>query len=302
MEMLPRYRLSVGQELTYETISEFKGQYKGEPDGMSEGSTAVFDVVAGDPPSGWRIVGRSKSWLVRDGNRRDRDWELVAFDLKPDGAATMSRGVGWWEGVPEVFPALPADEAQIKGQWQRELPLEARIVYAPATDASGSFAFTGDVIDPLDRIHLHKRQLEFQFDPARGLLQSYTSKESRDWGFVGQGTGRAILKDLQVRPPQWMAQFSRECDAYLDAVLRNQEARRAASDDPAKQETLLKEQRRDFVYLSVAARREARSATTTPGAARIRRNRRSKSTCRRGRRKCASSNSHLRRELYREPA
>ena len=234
---LPRYRLSVGQELTYETSSEFKA----ERSAMSEGVTGIFDVVSGDAQAGWHIVGRISSWNVQNKIRQESDSEMVAFDLKPDGAASALRGSNFSAAVPDVFPALPQDEAQLKGEWQRQMAYGAKIAYTSPTSAANAFTFKGEMIDPIYRIYLIKRQMTFQFDPARGMLESWSSNDSQGYGFVGKGTSRAMLKHVEVRPPQSMAQLSRDCDAYLDAQAQNTDASRAAMDDPAKCASLSKE-------------------------------------------------------------
>jgi hypothetical protein len=100
---LPRYHLEVGQELTYETSIHFKT----ERSEMNDGSTAVFDVVSGNSQDGWHIVGRIASWNVQNGNRQESDKEVLAFDLKPDGSATLAPGALPSAAVPDVFPALP---------------------------------------------------------------------------------------------------------------------------------------------------------------------------------------------------
>jgi thiol-disulfide isomerase/thioredoxin len=118
------------------------------------------------------------------------------------------------------------------------LPFSAKITYASPSVTATHFTFSGEIID---RIYLIKRHLTFQFDPARGLLESWTSQDSQGYSFTGQGTGNARLKEVQVRPPEWISQFSTDCAVYLEAMVRYMEARRAALDDPTKCDTLFRE-------------------------------------------------------------
>ncbi len=85
---LPRYHLSPGQELTYTSTGEFKHQHGT----LKNGSKNIFDVVAANPDGGWHVIGRLSSWQTQGDRPAEPELEVIAFDLHPDGTATLSPG------------------------------------------------------------------------------------------------------------------------------------------------------------------------------------------------------------------
>lgn len=143
----PRYQLQVGQELTYESSSQF--QYEHGSHGSTELTTLWVTRKNGD--GSWHVVGHSESAFRQSfgkdqkQSRPERKTEAFdAFDVFPDGRVA---------GLPEDYRArrlarlffkLPADVATARAGWEVEEEEGDKSVYrlAPANDpASGKWVF-----------------------------------------------------------------------------------------------------------------------------------------------------------------
>ena len=231
-DVLPRYKLALGQELTYVSSSTFKY----ERGVLTSGSTGVYDVVAKNADGGWHIIGRVSDWETQgSAPPASPDVDLIAFDLHPDGSAALSPGVESRSGIPADFPALAADESQWKGSWERGQPYGGRITYkALPSTRPGLIEFSGTRTDPIDKIYAMTNESTYQFDPARGLLVSTISRDSQGYGFVGKGEGSDKLVTDGDKPRAWLEQFSHDCQVYFDANKKASDIEAKAGDDPAK--------------------------------------------------------------------
>jgi peroxiredoxin len=233
---LPRYHLSPGQELTYAST----GTFKYETGTLKSGSTNIYDVVARNPDGGWHIIGRLSSWQTQGDNPAQPDTDLIAFDLRPDGTATMSPGVSAEKGTGGDFPALPADQSQWENSWTSDRPYGGHITYKALSALQPNLAeFTGVAVDPIDRIYLMANQTTYQFDSGRGLLTGATSQNSQGYGFVGNGGDVTTLTNDTDKPRKWLDQFSRDCEAYFAAQAKYSDMLGKTEVDPAQCDSLL---------------------------------------------------------------
>jgi len=232
---VPRYHLSLGQELTYASTGTFK--YGGGT--LKSGSTDIYDVVAVNPDGGWHVIGRLSSWETQGDNPAQPDTELIAFDLHPDGTATMSPGGSAREGTPGDFPALPADQSQWKNSWTSDRPYGGQITYKALPSTRPDLAeFSGVAVDPIDRIYLMTNQTTYQFDPGRGLLTGAISENSQGYGFAGKGESATSLISDTDKPRKWLDRFSRDCGAYFAAETKSSDAMEKAENDPGQSDPL----------------------------------------------------------------
>jgi len=232
---LPRYHLSPGQELTYAST----GIFKYDTGTLKSGSTNIYDVVARNSDGSWHIIGRLSSWQTQGDNPAQPDTDLIAFDLRPDGTATLSPGVSAEKGTPGEFPALPADQSQWENSWKRDRPYGGHITYkALPTTRPNLTEFAGVATDPIDRIYLMTNQTTYQFDPGRGLLTGAMSQNSQGYGFVGKGGDVITLMSETDKPREWLDQFSRDCEAYLAAEAKFSDVLEKADLDPGQSDSL----------------------------------------------------------------
>jgi len=233
---LPRYHLSPGQELTYASTRIFKS----ERGTLKQGWTEIYDVVARNPDGGWHVIGRMSSSETQGDNPARPDTELIAFDLRPDGTATMSPGVSAsWGGGPRDFPVLPADQSQWKTSWTRERPYGGHITFKALPSTRPNLAeFVGVAVDPIDRIYMMTNQTSYQFDTGRGFMTSAILQDSQRYAVVGKGEGVITLMSETGKPQKWLDQFSRDCEAYLAAEAEFSDVLGKTDVDPAQCDAL----------------------------------------------------------------
>jgi len=229
--VLPRYQLSVGEELTYVTSGSFN--YQGGV--LKSGSTNIYDVISQNSDGGWHVIGRLSSWETQGDAPPQPFTQLTAFDLQPNGTAAISPGVSDREGTPGEFPLLPADSTQRNGSWQGDRPYGGHITFklSPATQPD-MIEFTGVRVDPIDRIYQMTFQTSYQFDRARGLLISSTTHDAQGYGFVGTGTDVCTLTSETTKPQNWLDQLSRDCQVYFAAQTKLEAVTDKADLDPTQ--------------------------------------------------------------------
>ena len=232
---LPRYHLSLGQELTYSSTSDFKY----ENGSLKSGSKEIYDVVAKTPDGGWHVIGRVSSWEAMGDNPAQPETELIAMDVHPNGSVTLSPGVTARGGVPGSFPTLPANQSQWNDTWQSDRPYGGHVTYKASLSSQSHFEFTGVAVDPIDRIYFMTSQTTYEFDRRRGLLVSTISQNSQGYGFIGKGEGVGALVSDTDRPRQWLDQLSHDCDAYFAAQTKYSDMIDKAELDPTQADSLI---------------------------------------------------------------
>jgi thiol-disulfide isomerase/thioredoxin len=178
-DALPRYRLRVGQELTYTLKSE---------SAFGEGAKAVpygsddewrVRVLRQNPDGSWRLLlHESQSfWQGRDKKVQRGEQALDYCDLFPDGQHVAPALFGYSaRGLDptRVFPRLPADVAAAAAGWEGTYAADdARTRYTldqPAPAPGTIRTFLGVRETPLDKIHLLSSRASYTYDPDRGLV------------------------------------------------------------------------------------------------------------------------------------
>src|SRR5665213_831114 len=212
--VLPRYHLSPGLELTYSALHEFKSAH----DEIKEPSTYIFDLVKVNPDQGWHVVGRLLLPKKAGDAAASSETMLTAFDVHPDGTATLSPGVRGIRGIPWEFPTLPADQSQLIRGWNGDRSFGAHGPFKLLPSATPALMeFTGDDVDPAYKIYQITCQTTYRFDTAGGVLVSETAKLTKGTGLTGTGTDAATLTMTVTKPEKWLRQFSRDCAVYFDA-------------------------------------------------------------------------------------
>lgn len=208
---LPRYKLSVGQELAYRT--------------KNSKNTVTFYVTRSNPDGGWHVfeIYRYPSPRIKapaNGAALFNSQLKCEFDLTRDGTLG-DKPVGPADDVVTFFPRLPPDAAA--GEWEASRPQGQSIRFhrLPATRPSER-DFGGNVEGATQRVLKARTTCRVRFDTAQGLpvrieieFEQPSGKQTR-WAWdLGQN---------QVHPASWANRFGGEAAAVMRARSRYEHA------------------------------------------------------------------------------
>jgi peroxiredoxin len=226
-DALPRYRLKVGQELTYslKSGSSFGEGSKAEPYG-SDDEWHVW-VVRQNADGSWRLLLReSRSlWYGRDKKVQDGGQTLDYCDFFPDGRHVEPALFGYSpdKGLDpgRVLPRLPVDADAAARGWEGTFAAdEARTRYTAedARPAAGKpWIFTGVRETPLDKVYLLASRTKYTYDPGRGVIGKATETTSRGWE-GRKNTVSIELREVKQADAAATAQLAAEVDRYFAAT------------------------------------------------------------------------------------
>jgi thiol-disulfide isomerase/thioredoxin len=261
---LPRFRLEVGQELTYRQNYEFK-YGKGDNAGILGHKTdwQVWVVRHNDDGS-WRIVFRSsdKSWQVRGKGEKSEhpaNNSLAYCDIFPDGRFVPNESLGYRLNPQVLFPRLPGDAAAAAKGWEdfhKRDAVRSRYNAQASRKDDGLWAFDEVRESPLDAIYLSSSRSRFFFDLKRGLVQRAEGENTQGYGFDGKGTSTTELAGVKEHDADWVKQFAAETDRYFTANKAYEDLTQRAEKEPKESESLLAK--------AEAALQEVRGQLTLP--------------------------------------
>lgn len=226
-DTVPRYRLQVGQELSYRGGSEFK--FEGGKH-VTRDTWRVW-VVSENPEGGWRLVLRHGSafFQVRGDDRAgrknspERDAQesvtLAWCDFHPDGRLVENDSFGFRMQPSRLLPKLPIDQAEVDQGWtSRDGRMDESATYRmlPAP-ADGRSAFEVVREAPMNAIYGFEHKAVVTFDLARGLPEKIVSEDRQTYGFNGTGTGTIELVEASTRPAAWCRDFADEVQRFFSA-------------------------------------------------------------------------------------
>jgi thiol-disulfide isomerase/thioredoxin len=246
---LPRYRLEVGQQLSYKQASEFK--YEG-PHGPGVYSVTMdWDVwvTRANKDGSWRIVlhvVRKFSRVVTGKNPYNLSntaQELEHFDLFPDGRIVGDIRMGSTATPETLFPCLPADLAALKKGWADHVKWSDEHLRYRAADRAkgedGEWAFEQVRENPLDAIYHTTFNSVFYFDRAKGHLARAESENTQSYSYKGRGTGTTRRVAVRKHEADWVERFAAQSDRYFAASKRYFELLRQAEKSPTECKALL---------------------------------------------------------------
>jgi thiol-disulfide isomerase/thioredoxin len=213
---LPRYRLKTGQHLVYETTRHLTY------DGGSTDSSTHWDVwVTAKDPNGTAhlLILRAEAG---DGYKYR---SLICYSLSSSGQLRVNGEPDPSASPRELFPALPGSADQLRAGWASE-PDEVgafqRYRVSPGRSAAGSFVFTGQEIDPLQKIRLSPDSATLQFRVGSGMLEQTSSRYSQARSSNSQSTATVKLKSVEQMDHATLARLAADGPVCVAALDRNE--------------------------------------------------------------------------------
>jgi thiol-disulfide isomerase/thioredoxin len=231
---LPRYKLEVGQDLTYSGSDEFKYQ---NGKFITETKWRVW-VVRQNPEGCWRLIlqNSTKDRQERDAGGGSED-ETVTFawtDLSPDGSLTENDSFGYRLNPYTLFIRLPNDAAAADSGWtqpHRRMDEINRYTFL-ADRSTNDTCFVRLVREsPMNAIYGFEFEDIATFDNQRGLPVKIESRSKQTYGFQGEGTGTLKLGEVKQQSEEWCRGFADDADRYF-TVLNAFNQRWGDSDEP----------------------------------------------------------------------
>lgn len=208
----PRYKLSVGQELTYDITgtSWSTSDASGPQNKQVETSSRRFWVAAANPDGGWHIVTET----VEKPGSGDRP-RLECFDLLPDGQIHMDTMAQMMLDPSGILPRLPSDASATTWQGVGRDNDVTTFHSAPKTEPSFiNFDGTVDGVFP----HLYQWDIteHYGFDTARGLpVQSSAHYDEKLYHRVEENA--TVLTEDKLLSPDDIKQFAAQAQTAISA-------------------------------------------------------------------------------------
>jgi peroxiredoxin len=216
---LPRYKFTVGQELTYKT-AETPEQAEKKPGRRPPAKVEYTLVVVGRNDDGsWRLLFRNS--VNYGGHERSNEGY---FDMTADGRVVNLGTLSVMANPTILLPPLPPDAASVAGSWSGALPLDetrsdCSAVSAPTPgDTEWSFAEEHhNVFEPIYLVSTHR---DYVFDLEKGVVRKVTVEARQGWPARANGeTNKSALELTGTR--QWesgeLVDLKRDMDKYFAA-------------------------------------------------------------------------------------
>ncbi len=203
---VPRYRLTVGQELTFTRSSKTEPAREGRGE---DGTTSFWVVGRTADGAGWHVV-------AREGSGVEAEPQVSAFDLWPDGRQAGGTSRGMPAGPVGEFPLLPpSPDAHA---WQAATPDGVRVYHpAPATRPA-TVQFTAETRSDMYKIYQVDASETDTFDAARGLATHAEGQMSQGYGFHSKQTWSWDLTGDAMHPADETARYGADVATTLAAI------------------------------------------------------------------------------------
>lgn len=221
---LPRYRLSVGQQLRYETKS---AQNNGERERQWL-TDWRFWVVGDNKDGSWSIVVRKTRCRVIAGRDAAADVkgaqpELGCFDLYPDGRVGNAR-LGFAIDARDVLTRLPDDARQLATGWIGDGFIDDEHRCRVELSDGAVLRIGDERSNSIFRLGSIDWRNTYRFDRARGLVDRIESSFSRTLGAPVEGAIETKLVSTEITDDEPTATLAKETHPYFDAVARYENA------------------------------------------------------------------------------
>ena len=231
---LPRYRLEVGQEITYESASEFN--YTGGS--LITQTKWQIWVVARNDDGSWRLILHKTDQSFRGGSPRTT---FAYCDLFPDGRMTSNATLGFKLDPAELIVGLPKSEDELRNGWQvvNQTTSVTRVHRLLSELDSSPVAIEVERESPMDEIYESTSRSAVHFDRGRGLVERIETESTQGYGFDGKGTGLTELVSVETKDKEWSEALRQDADRYLEANQKYLELFKQARREPEGTDQLL---------------------------------------------------------------
>ena len=243
---LPRYKLQVGQNLSYSGSDEFKYQ---NGKFITETTWRVWVVRQNDDGS-WRLIVRhaTKDRQERDGGGGGSENETVTFawtDLSPDGSLVENDSFGYRLNPYTLFVRLPSDASAADSSWSqphRRMDEVNRYTLLAERSTNDKTVIRLVRESPMNEIYGFEFDDTMTFDNRRGLPLKIESRTTQTYGFEGKGAGVLNLDGVKQQSEEWCRGFGDDADRYFAASLKAFSQRWGDSDaTPGELESRMKQ-------------------------------------------------------------
>lgn len=238
-EDLPRYKLTVGQELVYRYVNPLSERT------TKEGRFArtyicewTVYVTRLNPDGNWRIIFRDARTMRSEKPNVEPTSDTTSwdgyFDLSPDGRLAED-GIRLPADPTALFPPLPPDVASLSGTWESFLALDIakRKMSASAQDAApgAAWRFVEEHEQIASVVQAARERRDYVFDRQQGLVTEMTIALD-----AGPKRGRTrssrmeLVKSRQL-PEAEVKTLQEESDRYVAAIVDYQALMDRASGD-----------------------------------------------------------------------
>jgi len=277
-DSLPRYKLQVGQDISYSGHDEFR--YEGGK--FFTDSTWRFWVVKENDDGSWRIVMRygNKFRQSRDaGGGSDHETVLFAWcDLTPGGQIKDNETLGYHVNPAPLLVRLPEGEKELREGWNREeakISRKFRYRLLPDKSSRERVAIESIQVSPENVIYGFEFNDIVTFDVGRGLPEKLESVTKQTYGFKGEGKGTVQLDQVRMQTAEWCRGLWADAERYfsiaekepaglspeaLEAKMQRTAANRRAAKEQIKSPEFLKQIDDEIKREEQYARQSLRSA------------------------------------------
>jgi len=259
-EVVPRYKLEVGQEIQYQEriLYWLISDPKDAPAHPRVETSRVLWVVSRNADGSRRIVERETSTEYNkplDGQSTTTQSEdVTSFDVFPDGKVVSHDSMRWGNSSA-AFPPLPRDIAD--KTWRSDsADGEPEYTSIPAQTTSKDFVFQYQDNSLEDQMSLATDSGTTHFDLARGLVASVANESTQDYGFHVRRNDSYALKSAETKDQAFITQLAGESEAYFKAVDDYVQAQKNADKNGEQTDAIMKHAGEEL--------REVRSKSTLP--------------------------------------
>lgn len=229
-DVLPRYKLKVGQELVYRTTDP--PEVKGTGGNQYSNHTVyewIFNVAGQDHDGSLWLVFRQKITNVVSQNGKDRKQELQTdgqFRLQADGRLVENSSIRPMSNPTLLFPLLPSDAAGLERGWEDALTLdETHRRYHVSADASvertDTWRFVEEPSTIFDPVYEMKTVRDYEFDRQAGLVRKVVTTVAYGWPESMKGTPSVqtiVLAEVRELDTSDLGAIAEQARSYFVAV------------------------------------------------------------------------------------
>jgi thiol-disulfide isomerase/thioredoxin len=215
---LPRYKLQVGQELTYKG----KGEFKHENGKFIYQSNYTIHVTRANADGSWRLVIRFGSTFSQDDGKPEKEDVSYAYcDLFPEGRMVENDTFGYRMKPRQVLPLLPQEAGDLRTGWlSRDARMDETTRYRlpPAGIKPDRLMFEATRESPMNQIYGFEFNDVATFDLRRGLVERVDVEDKQTYGFKGQGHSLITLDNVRTLDREECQRFVEDSDRYFAAL------------------------------------------------------------------------------------